>query len=470
ELHFWSKFHSFLAKTGEGETVYYRPLLCYLEGAWTNDVNISEPFDSDRHHLDALSWYDLQEKARFTALSGDKDQAENFAHLPVSIVNVTEGQPVLAQWNYRILCHPVQGSLPLLDQLMNQVPGTDNYLGDIEDTALGRTKFVPGDPTRKLNTAYYHRWYSIGQKDAMGESINHRGFADRNLFVAQTTQERVAPVSVETCEGWNPRVCETYVRRVTYAIPLEIVRLTPLSSWNPYDLEYKGQSWTTEGQTVTAGGRNGGSNVSTSFNGTNHRTYFLTPVEFYKGGEHNPDPADTVRGAVGVLDRNGAVKQVSESGVRIFLPEIVDVGENVKIRYPIMPVFAEGSTTYKELEAIKKVLMDLEANLHMLHTVPNLSGSSRPTEEENSMYQLVTQASTKVSVGIHTHHLEIPTDEALSMMKEGGSMNIRSSLNNAHSHLFNISFDSVNQGFFSYTCDGDAQCWDGHGNLLFRED
>nr|KAG5688037.1 hypothetical protein BaRGS_003583 [Batillaria attramentaria] len=209
-------------------------------------------------------------------------------------------------------------SLPLLDQLMNQVPGTDNYLGDIEDTALGRTKFVPGDPTRKLNTAYYHRWYSIGQ----------------------------------------------------------IVRLTPLSSWNPYDLEYKGQSWTTEGQTVTAGGRNGGSNVSTSFNGTN------------------------------------------------------------------------------QLEAIKKVLMDLEANLHMLHTVPNLSGSSRPTEEENSMYQLVTQASTK----------------ALSMMKEGGSMNIRSSLNNAHSHLFNISFDSVNQGFFSYTCDGDAQCWDGHGNLLFRED
>ena len=27
----------------------FRPLLCYLEGAWTNDVNLDEPFDSDRH-------------------------------------------------------------------------------------------------------------------------------------------------------------------------------------------------------------------------------------------------------------------------------------------------------------------------------------------------------------------------------------------------------------------------------------
>ena len=59
-----------------------RPLLCYLEGAWTNDVNLDEPFDSDRHHLDASSWFDLQEKVRFTSYTGDKDQLENFAFLP----------------------------------------------------------------------------------------------------------------------------------------------------------------------------------------------------------------------------------------------------------------------------------------------------------------------------------------------------------------------------------------------------
>ncbi|KAK7467806.1 hypothetical protein BaRGS_00036950, partial [Batillaria attramentaria] len=103
-----------------------------------------------------------------------------------------------------------------------------------------------------------------------------------------------------------------------------IVWLTPLHGWNPYDIEYKGEVNSPAGRTVTADGRNGGFNVSTAFNGTNHKTYMLTPAEFFVGGEHNPDPADTVRGAVGVLDRDGVVRRVSESGMRIMLPEIVD--------------------------------------------------------------------------------------------------------------------------------------------------
>ena len=43
---------------------YFKPVLCYMEGGWTHsDPNsIDEPFDSDRHHLDAKSWYDLQHK------------------------------------------------------------------------------------------------------------------------------------------------------------------------------------------------------------------------------------------------------------------------------------------------------------------------------------------------------------------------------------------------------------------------
>jgi len=43
---------------------YFKPVLCYLEGSWTHsDQNsIDEPFDSDRHHFDASSWYDLQQK------------------------------------------------------------------------------------------------------------------------------------------------------------------------------------------------------------------------------------------------------------------------------------------------------------------------------------------------------------------------------------------------------------------------
>lgn len=43
---------------------YFRPVLSYLEGAWTisDEDSIEESFDSDRHRLDANSWFDLHEK------------------------------------------------------------------------------------------------------------------------------------------------------------------------------------------------------------------------------------------------------------------------------------------------------------------------------------------------------------------------------------------------------------------------
>ena len=51
----------------------------------------------------------------------------------------------------------------LLDRIMAQIPGKDNYVGNIEDSALGRTKYEVGDGSQVLNTAFYHRWYKIGE-------------------------------------------------------------------------------------------------------------------------------------------------------------------------------------------------------------------------------------------------------------------------------------------------------------------
>jgi len=95
---------------------YFKPILCYLEGAWTTSTEgkIEEPFESDRHFVDASSWFDLQEKVRFTSYTGRKDNLENFAFLPTTIMNITdEGYPQFAQWNYRIMCHPINRDLPL---------------------------------------------------------------------------------------------------------------------------------------------------------------------------------------------------------------------------------------------------------------------------------------------------------------------------------------------------------------------
>ncbi len=171
-------------------TSYFKPVLCYLEGAWTTPTqHLEESFVSDRHFLDASSWDDLQEKVSFTSYGGEKDEAENLAYLPVKIMENQNNTPIVAQWNYRIMCHPVEGELPtdrfqvvddlglrmarglhinefattrvarfqlnaqnesaweedsfydseFLDDLMYQVPGVDNYLANITDNGAGPT-------------------------------------------------------------------------------------------------------------------------------------------------------------------------------------------------------------------------------------------------------------------------------------------------------------------------------------------
>merc|ERR1712179_418434 len=92
---------------------YFKPVMCYLEGAWTTQSkSVDEPFQSDRHSIDAKSWFELQEKIRFTSYTGGKHLLENLSYLPTTIINVN-GTAEFAQWNYRILCHPVEQEVPL---------------------------------------------------------------------------------------------------------------------------------------------------------------------------------------------------------------------------------------------------------------------------------------------------------------------------------------------------------------------
>merc|ERR1719378_1101390 len=94
---------------------YFKPVLCYLEGAWTRPgKSVDEPFHSDRHFVDAKTWFDLQDKFRFTSYTGSKSLLENLPFLPTTIMRyVNETIPVFAQWNYRIACHPLKQDVPL---------------------------------------------------------------------------------------------------------------------------------------------------------------------------------------------------------------------------------------------------------------------------------------------------------------------------------------------------------------------
>ncbi|KAF6039487.1 hypothetical protein EB796_002202 [Bugula neritina] len=170
-------------------------------------------FLSDRHSIEADTWFQLQEDVMASLWGGKKDVNENLATLPTVIIGVNEdGSPRMAQWNYKILTHPISFDIPLnrfrpiddlsvmvrnfknledlaktrscrfqlnplpkdepydgvwreeqstgyvnyLEQLMKEVPGLDNYPADIKDDFLGAAPLQePDDSSDELNTGYY---------------------------------------------------------------------------------------------------------------------------------------------------------------------------------------------------------------------------------------------------------------------------------------------------------------------------
>ena len=502
---------------------YFKPVLCYLEGAWTTATkDIDEPFESDRHFIDAKSWFDLQEKIRFTSYTGRKDNLENFSFLPTTIMEMINGTvPVFAQWNYRILCHPLSRDVPLnrlrvvdelhsrlparrkyeeqtntraarfqvnprdvdrwyerfdsppftlLDQLMSEIPGKDNYQGNLTDKAFDLPAYTL-DPKKsgKLNAGYYHRWFKVQARGAMGLARRHRGYADENLFVALNTQPRVAGMKLETCKrSWTPK-CKTISQKVSYAIPLEIIYLTPLNKWNPFDIEYKGSERYPLGKTVFKGGRNGGRTPDKAYNGTNSKKYYQTPSAFFSGQEVSTDAADTTQGSVGVLDKNGTVRVTRASGIRIFFPLINGVGV-LRQRYPIMPVHGEGSAVWKELEAMKDLLMKSQTYFYMYREPLWGSGGVMPTEPPTGEITLKMEDATKTPPGAHTHEITLTTDEVKAAFRFGRCYRKYTTERAGHYHKITACLRD-SKWLLTY-CDrsddrpNKTRCWDRHGMYL----
>ncbi|XP_045189240.2 uncharacterized protein LOC123546767 [Mercenaria mercenaria] len=509
---------------------YFKPVLCYLEGGWTTDTKkLDEPFHSDRHFIDASSWFDLQQKIQYMSSTGGKNQFENLSYLPTTIVNVTDdGEPVYAQWNYRILCHPIKHDLKLadlkpvddlssrmgyysnrnysyytrhskqvrftvapsrgrdyhaddgfgsyddrrytfgtMDAIMNEIPGVDNYPGHLTDNSFGLLKHrIDVKNATVLNTARYHRHYKVNRKGAMGLTVRNRGYSDTSLWVAQTKNPKIAKFNVKDCQR-NQRThkmdCINYEARTTYAVPLEIIWLTPLSSWNPYNLRLLSKDYR-QFHTVTDGGRNGDLSKAKAFNGTSLQNYYLTPAEFFHGGEANRDPADTARDTVGVLDQHGEVKRVTASGIRIFTPDIPGVGK-LRIRYPIAPLHQEGSAAWKNLAAIEDMMMDMNKYSKVFEHKPQIKDLN---VHEDAHYKTSTTHSNPP--GMHYHDIYLTAEEVKALHNNQTIVSVYTTENNGHQHELELKRDPHRHDLnrlHIVSCDGNTHCWDHHNNNAY---
>ena len=140
---------------------------------------------------------------RFTSYTGSKSVLENLPFLPTTIMRfVNETVPVLAQWNYRISCHPLKQDVPTskfklvddvatrmrlhktyyqhlhsraarfslddsgknrptartaLDDYMEEIPGKDNYPANLTDIGFNAEGTALDDDMTPKNVGYYHR-------------------------------------------------------------------------------------------------------------------------------------------------------------------------------------------------------------------------------------------------------------------------------------------------------------------------
>lgn len=395
---------------------YFPAVLCALEGAWVEDetyIDEANFFESDRHELEAETWDELHAKNEFLFMSGKKNGAENLAYLPSAIRGVKGddwAKPVMSNFEYRIVCTKIDEEVPTarfrvaddlhvmlsepaklesmaesrrarfdvnpaptdewegastpwstrnqirtyMDELMAKLPGKDGPDADLRDDSLF-------DPTidiiknQPLNAAYYSRVYGVDSNDAMGRSQRKRGFND-GAFSALTTHERVSSESY--CEPATAKRNETcWTQRYSWAIPLEIIYLHPLHSWNPHELEYFAGDKT--GPTTCPGATCDGKSLETPLQGySRQRWWYKTPADFFSNEtDVSNDAADTDIEKVAILDGNGTAVWMTASGIRIMLDTIPGVGR-IRTRYPIFPLAESHTAAWKEIKALTTLGVD----------------------------------------------------------------------------------------------------------------
>ena len=211
-----------------------------------------------------------------------------------------------------------------------------------------------------------------------------------------------------------------------------------------------------DGNTVFADGRDGSHSLKKAYNGTNNNKFYRTPSGFFTDDKGSGDKADTAGGIKSALNKNGDMHDVIASGTRILLPNIPGVGA-LRVRYPIMPTHAEGSATWKELDALKDLL------LHP-NTYRKMSYYYEDDEPEAEIQPLKTSVANDEGKS-HVHFLLL-TRENVDDMNAGlvnYNVTVETTKDPTDGHFHKLTIYRNKYGNFMYSaCDGRRTCKDGH--------
>ena len=160
------------------------------------------------------------------------------------------------------------------------------------------------------------------------------------------------------------------------------------------------------------------------------------------------------------MDASGKPHKVVASGPRIFLPEIKGIGR-LRTRYPIFPIYGEGSPVWKEVNALIDYIMN-PAKYPYIN--PNGDGGS---PDEDTEVTLKTGASQSTNTEAHYHTVTITTGQANQLKADRNkTLEVTTSTANGHEHDLSLYWNSNRKKYLYRQCDSRKICWDRHPKAL----
>lgn len=488
---------------------YFRASLCVLEGAWVDASAdaLEEPFESDRHRLDAETWSELHAKANAILASGHKLASEDVARLPVSVRGVradadnSSWAPAVSNWEYRIHCQPLAADVPTrrfrpAADLHVQLgrPAGPRTLDELARSRYARFELNPRTEAQwaggvrswhdgELNGPSYldELMYQVAGKDGPGAVLRDDLFGEHALRADAAAAEgellNVARYSRYYARGTPGAMGRSVQRRTisdggVWLARTTHERVTPHSicaepaaggarecwtqRWTyaiPLEIVYSTPLTRWDPLRVPAASSSDeaacfaghtGSSLDEPLCGWVQWGFYRTPADFFDGTPGDTDPADTAVPRKAMRTGSGGAAWAAPSGIWVTLPSIPTVGR-VRQRYPIFPVHAHGDVAYKEAHAAARFALD-----------PRFAARGDFGHISASAFGGALLELGGGSAG-HTHRFVIGADE-LERLEAGNALEFTTSLDNGHQHLVRVSLNTQTRAWALEACSFGGPC------------